>query len=188
MTTLSATVAMRDRWGNLGNIGMVKRSRAVKVLAKPVLIEAATPPATPPQPLSRRQVRKQVKALHRQQTESVVADLRERYPALFCEPPVCFAIGFREQLRAATRTIISDRKLRRAIGWWVAQPSYLEALAAGQQRRNLDGTVSDYPTATHIALAREQLGLPPVPKPRPVLLPLEERARLKARRARLVAP
>jgi ProQ/FINO family len=176
MATLSATDGMRDRLVTLGQIGLVKRPRAAKAELAPV--KAAAPPAKPAQSGLSRQA---VHAIHRQQTEIVIADLRRLFPVVFCDPPVPFAIGFREQIRAATRTIISDRALRRAIGWWIDQAAYQQALAAGQIRHNLDGSASDCPTAQQIALARERLGMPPAPRPRPVLLPAEQRGRVKPR-------
>ena len=74
-------------------------------------------------------------------------------------------------------------KLTRAVGWWIDRREYQHALAAGRMRRNLDGSEAKPPTARQTAHARKRLGLRPTPRLRPVLLPPEERERLRAGRA-----
>jgi hypothetical protein len=192
MTTLSATVAMRDRWGSLG---LVKRTQAVKRSARPA-------PVKPARPAKRRGpaltiaagvtdllpgliglpelhiglTAEAVAAIHQQETDIIIAELRARFPLAFTNPAVPFALGFRRRIRRATKASIPASKLCRAVRWWIAKPAYQAALAAGQQRRRLDGRPAQFPTVEQIALARERLGL----MPRPILLSREARAHLRA--------
>lgn len=187
MRMLSATTAMQLRWGKPGLVKRFRGAQTVELevvkpspaarrgarkapvrLVQPEPVEAAPVPTKAP--LSRRQLRNQRRA----ENDAIIQQLREMFPAGFTEPPVPLAVGLRQQLRAAIPPLATERKLRRAITWWCHSPAYLEAVAAGQERRNIDGTPSgDYPSAEHIAHARKRLGLPV----RPVLLPRELRGR-----------
>jgi hypothetical protein len=200
---------MRSRLGTSGNIGLVKRARVIELAPshrdQSVLLKGNQLPKAKPPPRPRRVriapvspitdllpgleslpelhmglTREEVDAIHQQATDIVIPYLRARFAAVFCDPPVAFAIGFYAQLRAPTLTVIPKKKLKHAIRRWVERAAYQQALAEGQARHNLDGTVSGHPTAMQIAVAREWLGLPAQIRPRPVLLKRELRGKLAA--------
>jgi sRNA-binding protein len=68
------------------------------------------------------------------------AILCERFPAVFCLPRVPLAIGIHRQIRARLGNEVTTRPLSAILAWWTKQPDYLEALARGEMRRNLDGS------------------------------------------------
>lgn len=170
------------------------RQRAVeaKAAAHASLVTAALPGLAALPELSPHASAEERAALHNAELDIILRYLRERFPKVFDDPAVPLAVGVREQLRARTSNVISKRRLDRVFSFWTQQPVYLEALASGQPRRNLDGTISDVPTSQAVAVARQQLAQPapvpatapapapvpataPAPPPRPVLLSREER-------------
>jgi sRNA-binding protein len=102
--------------------------------------------------MSTSDVTEDTKIAHREQ---LTEQLRQQYPAVFCDPPVPFAIGMYEQIRDASK--ISHRQLRRVMRWWVSQPAYLQSVVDGQVRRNLDGTPTSQPNEKEIDHATRKL-------------------------------
>jgi sRNA-binding protein len=66
--------------------------------------------------------------------------LCERFPEVFCLPRVPLAIGIHRQIRAPLGNEVTTRPLSAILAWWTKQPDYLEALARGEMRRNLNGS------------------------------------------------
>jgi sRNA-binding protein len=64
---------------------------------------------------------------------------------VFCEPAQPLAIGIYKELVRALAPTYSRREIKYAVHWWCDRRfDYLQALAAGHQRVNLDGS----PTGT----------------------------------------
>ena len=75
-----------------------------------------------------------------QQTRDILALFRARWPALF-STPVPLAAGIARAIRAELGDVkVPTAGLGRALRCWTNGPSYLAAVAAGEMRRNLDGT------------------------------------------------
>lgn len=70
----------------------------------------------------------------------VVVILCERFSVVFCLPRVPLAIGIHRQIRARLGNEVTTRPLSAILAWWTKQPDYLEALARGGLRCNLDGS------------------------------------------------
>jgi ProQ/FINO family len=92
----------------------------------------------------------------RQQTREVLALLRARWPALFTTP-VPLAVGIEREIRAGLGEVarVPAMRLGRALHYWTHAPGYLEAVAAGQRRRHLDGTDAGEPDEAQRRYARE---------------------------------
>jgi sRNA-binding protein len=88
---------------------------------------------------------------------ATLAILRERFPAGFCDPPVPLAIGARQAIRAELRNEIPAQALHFAMRFWTSQDEYLAAVAAGEARRNLDGSIAGEVDARHREQAAEAL-------------------------------
>jgi hypothetical protein len=84
--------------------------------------------------------------------------LRELAPAVFndCPPPLAIGIGI--TLVALLADEFDARTIGRFLRDWVHRPPYLEAVARGDVRRDLDGCPTDAPEATARAFAAIQLG------------------------------
>ena len=129
----------------------------------------AAPPAPPrPSPaeiaarkqanLKREQEAQQAALVRRrQQTSEVLLLLRTRWPQLF-NMPVPLATGI---VRAITAELGEARlptaHLNRALKRWTNAPGYLAAVAAGEMRRNLDGTEAGVPDEAQRQFAAEIL-------------------------------
>ena len=74
-------------------------------------------------------------------------DLQAAYPAAFPTPPVPLAIGIITPLLQAMRDRHTGLTIRRFLGFWTTRTAYQQALAAGEPRRNLDGSLAGEPTA-----------------------------------------
>jgi sRNA-binding protein len=82
-------------------------------------------------------------------------ELVRRFPEVFGRPDVPLAIGIHRQIRAVIR---HGRKTREAVlHHWTHTPAYLAAIAAGVQRRSLDGSLAGEPTDAERASAGERL-------------------------------
>jgi hypothetical protein len=80
--------------------------------------------------------------------QKIEALLRERFPAVFCGPPrVPLAIGIHRQILDVVGSDISKEELGSFLGWWTLRWDYLDAIAHGEMRRNLDGSLADAPAA-----------------------------------------
>ena len=92
-----------------------------------------------------------------QQTRDILAMLRARWPALFTAP-VPLAVGVTRAIRAELgKGSVPAVGLSRALHYWTNAPGYLAAIAAGEARRNLDGTETGVPDEAQRRFASETL-------------------------------
>jgi ProQ/FINO family len=85
-----------------------------------------------------KQQREQLDAGRMAQRVAGIALLVELAPELFNYPmPVPLAIGIHREILALG--ILDATTVRDVLAWWTAQPAYRTAVAAGRERRNLDG-------------------------------------------------
>jgi hypothetical protein len=86
------------------------------------------------------------KAERRAAVRQVEALLRARWPVAFCVPRVPLAIGIHKQvLELAGDAIPDPAVLGRFFYGWVRKWDYLDAVAHGEARRNLDGSPAGEP-------------------------------------------
>lgn len=127
----------------------------------------APPPVDPalPDPAARKQAqmrfeREQQRASiirRHQQTRDILAMLRARWPALFTTP-VPLAVGVMRAIRAELgEAPVPTAGMSRALHYWTNAPGYLAAIAAGEARRNLDGTEAGVPDEAQRRFASEAL-------------------------------
>jgi hypothetical protein len=83
--------------------------------------------------------------------------LQDHWPVAFCDPPVPLAIGIHHQLRKALGTSRHYSAIATALGWWTNRSDYLAAVARGEPRRGLDGTVAGEVSEIARELARREL-------------------------------
>ena len=148
---------------------MNKPSRPVLTLARPPSKLVPTPPAKKPDPPAAKpaatKAAKPAKPVPtpEQKAARVIAEqeaarlaratairelteyLMETYPATFPRPPaapVPLAIGIHVAILDAVRGRCSNNTLKVFLKRWTDKPRYLEALVAGEPRRNLDGALS----------------------------------------------
>jgi sRNA-binding protein len=79
--------------------------------------------------------------------EAILADWRERWPAVFTRP-VPLAVGISRHIKAALRAegIALDRKsMGVTLYRWTMHGTYLRAVVRGEMRRNLDGSEAGVP-------------------------------------------
>ncbi len=92
-----------------------------------------------------------------QQTRDILALLRARWPALFTTP-VPLATGIARAIRAGVGYVeVPTAGLGRALHYWTNAPGYLAAVAAGEVRRNLDGTEAGAPDEAQRRFAAETM-------------------------------
>ena len=148
---------------------MNKPSRPVLTLARPPSKLVPTPPAKKPDPPAAKpaapKAAKPAKPVPtpEQKAARVIAEqeaarlaratairelteyLMETYPATFPRPPaapVPLAIGIHRVILEAVQGRSSYNTLKVFLKRWTDKPRYLEALVAGEPRRNLDGALS----------------------------------------------
>ncbi len=102
----------------------------------------------------REQKRAAVSRRH-QQTRDILALLRARWPALFATS-VPLATGIARAIRAELGYVeVPTAGLGRALHYWTNAPGNLVAVAAGEMRRNLDGTEAGVPDEAQRQFATE---------------------------------
>ncbi len=80
-------------------------------------------------------------ARHRERADALLAQMAQRWPAAFTTP-VPLAVGIHRTIRAALRAEDPPtpwRVLRLTLMWWASRTGYLQAVAAGGSRVDLDG-------------------------------------------------
>src|SRR3954468_8673179 len=87
------------------------------------------------------------------QVSALIRTVQERYPATFCKPPMPLAIGINAELEREWPSPVVQRLFR----FWTRTTAYLEAVAAGEMRRDLAGNPTEPPTEEQRAAAK--LGL-----------------------------
>jgi hypothetical protein len=84
--------------------------------------------------------------------DAQLAVLRERFPAVFNdERPLPLALGVDKHLR-----VLLGASVRTTLRWWVSQPAYLTAVAAGGLRYGLGGEAVGPISEAHASLAAAQ--------------------------------
>ena len=107
-------------------------------------------------PFEREQQRASI-TRRRQQTRDILAMLRARWPALFTTH-VPLAVGVTRAIRAELgEGSVPVAGLSRALHYWTNAPGYLAAIAAGEARRNLDGTEAGVPDEAQRRFAGETM-------------------------------
>ena len=76
---------------------------------------------------------------------AIDAMLRERWPVVFCVPRPPLAIGVRERILEVAGDAVDSAQLGRFLSWWTQRSDYLDAIAHGEPRRNLDGSPAGEP-------------------------------------------
>lgn len=121
--------------------------------AKPAAPKAAKPAKLVPTPEQKKAARviaeQEAARLARLARATAIRELTEylmeTYPATFPRPPaapVPLAIGIHRVILEAVQGRCSNNTLKVFLKRWTDKVWYLEALAAGEPRRNLDGTLS----------------------------------------------
>jgi hypothetical protein len=85
------------------------------------------------------------KAARQAAVRQVEALLRERWPVAFCVPRPPLAVGIHKQVLELASDAIDPVALGRFMHWWVRRTDYLDAVAHGEARRNLDGSAAGEP-------------------------------------------
>lgn len=105
---------------------------------------------TAAEPSNKQRKRAEFLELQRQARERVYPTLRAVFPLAFTLLPVPLAIGIHQQildaLAGASGDEIDPAELSRFLRYWCTRRSYLIAVWRGTGRRNLDGSVSGFPT------------------------------------------
>lgn len=148
-----------------------RRILAANPTMQAAVVRLAAPPPKPahkPRPKPKPKAKAKAKPLsprvvrtRRKQRGLQVEDmLHERFPAAFpgrhlAAPPL--AIGIHAKLRELDPAAFPHRALSRFMRYWTGRRVYLEALAAGAQRVNLDGSLAGSPTPEEMAKAADAL-------------------------------
>jgi sRNA-binding protein len=70
---------------------------------------------------------------------TLAVHLQGAFPAAFCDPPRPLAIGINKPLAEAVKDVHSAKVVAAFLGHWCRRTAYLEALARGEPRVDLDG-------------------------------------------------
>lgn len=141
--------------------------RQVLTLVKKPVASAPAPRApeklTPDQ-ARRREAKERTAALKARATaaRALKLYLMHTYPDAFPRPPATpapLAIGIDQAIREAVGAQYSRRTFDTFVRRWTREPAYLAAVAAGEPRRNLDGSLAGTPTDDERAQAAEKLAV-----------------------------
>ena len=144
--TLTASPAMRAAVEKLG----------ITPAPAPPPPEAVPIPPPPVDPLEA-EARAARKAARRAALARVEAVLSAHFPAVFTRPAVPLAVGIHQAILAAAGDVITPQELERFLRHWTRQPGYLDALAHGEPRRNLDGSPAGEPDEAQRRAAVKQV-------------------------------
>jgi len=124
-------------------------AKAAKPGKAPVRPPAAKKPRLSPEQhaVQTQQEKREAKIARAAAINALRVDLQAAYPAAFPTPPVPLAIGIITPLLQAMRDRHTGLTIRRFLGFWTTRTAYQQALAAGEPRRNLDGSLAGEPTA-----------------------------------------
>jgi hypothetical protein len=103
----------------------------------------ATPAAVDPEAAAAKAARNAEREAALRRVEAL---LRERWPAVFCVPRPPLALGIHRQILEGAGADIDEAELGRFLRWWTLRWDYLDAVAHGEPRRNLDGSPAEVPT------------------------------------------
>ncbi|WP_167522597.1 ProQ/FINO family protein [Roseomonas mucosa] len=107
-----------------------------------------------------RQTRQEIEAGRRRRGERRAADLvllRQRFPAVFAAPPRPLLLRVSQAIRERLGGEITCLRLGAALHWWTSRDAYLEALAQGGSRHDLDGGVAEAISEEHRQFAATTL-------------------------------
>lgn len=132
-----------------------RAAAANRGLALPAEPTAAGIPATPDE--------RQVLAAQRREQQRIAREhlwplLSEVFPDAFRLPAVPLAIGIHRQILDVAGDTIDADELGAFMRYWTTRWSYLMAVARGEPRRNLDGSIADAPTSEQREDAARRLG------------------------------
>jgi sRNA-binding protein len=84
--------------------------------------------------------------------------LRQVFPDAFPVPPVPLAVGIRRQIaEVACDETFRWEDVAAVIRFWTRRQDYIAAIARGESRRNLDGSIASEPKEPHRQFAIKQL-------------------------------
>ena len=133
MTKLTASPAARAAAMRTGKL--VMSARQVQPAPKLPEATAATPPPQSAEGGEQLQQHCEVEAL-----------LRVCFPEAFRVPRPPLAIGIDKQVLDVAGADIDRKTLTCVLRFWVSRPDYLDAVAHGEPRVNLDGSAAGIPT------------------------------------------
>ncbi len=91
-----------------------------------------------------------------QQISVILADMAARWPQTFTKP-VPLAVGISKRLKRELGGAFPAKQVNVALARWTRRNAYLEAVARGEARRNLDGSENGLPDECHRKYARMEL-------------------------------
>src|SRR5208283_3751425 len=104
---------------------------------------APTPPAPAPAPPAPPDDERRLEIIRRRESRlAVLAALRELGCATFGNSPWPLSICVDVDLVALLDSVFPVEEVRPFVRWWVTREPYLEALARGEPRRDLDGIIT----------------------------------------------
>jgi len=93
----------------------------------------------------------------RERRLAVLLTLRGLGCRVFENQPVPLAVGIGEQIAALVDGVHTPTDVNIFLRWWTTRPDYLEAVARGEPRRDLDGVIAQEPEPGHREHARQEL-------------------------------
>jgi hypothetical protein len=111
--------------------------------AKPAAKPAPPPAAADPEAAAAKAARQAEREAARRRVEAL---LRARWPTIFRDPRPPLAIGIDRQILELAGEDIGKAELKWFFRWWVRHWDYLDAIAHGEPRLNLDGSPAGIPT------------------------------------------
>lgn len=93
----------------------------------------------------------------RERRLAVLLTLRGLGCPVFDNEPAPLAVGINGQIVALLEGVHSPQDVGIFLGWWTRRPDYLEAVARGEPRRDLDGIAVQETEPGHREHAKERL-------------------------------
>jgi ProP effector len=93
----------------------------------------------------------------RRMAKQVIIELRKCCPNAFTYSPVPLKIGVSRDVVALLADTYSRKVIRRALAFWTGRSVYLEAIARGGARYDLDGTIAGEVGEEHERRGRDEL-------------------------------
>jgi sRNA-binding protein len=86
------------------------------------------------------------------------------FPETFSTPPVPLAVGIRRQIvEVACDDVFTWEDVAAVLRLWTRRQDYIEAIARGEPRRNLDGSLAGEPHEQHRQFAAKKLAAFSIP-------------------------
>lgn len=93
----------------------------------------------------------------RERRLAVLITLRGLGCRVFGNSPAPLAVGINGQITALLDGVHTPEDVNVFLRWWTTQAAYLEAVARGEPRRDLDGVIAQDTEPGHRAHARQEL-------------------------------